>query len=455
MSGAEHAALRSGPGPGPQPPARDGWWRRLWRRLWRTGPARAEPPVVTTAQSPAAAVVTAPPKAAPPAADAEPAPSPVERRLARIAKPQAAAAPSLDLDKEQLTWADVERLAADRSVESRALVAGRFGRRFGRAGTQAEEELSKAVLDLLVQDVATEVRRSLAEAVAASPDLPRSVALRLAGDEIVVARPLLERSPVLTDPDLIDVVRTSTMQHALAIAGRVTVSDTLSSALAATGDRAVVARLVGNAGATISHDTLEAVIAAHGSDESIRRGLVRRPDLSFELVEKLVNAVGDGLIEELSGDEEVDPARVRQLIESVRFQSTIGLVARGHRERRSLDSLRELFAAGRLRHDDLLRALQEGDVDTLEQGIGLHAGLDRAAVRRALYSPDRRRLAALCAKAGFTPLQYVTLRAAIQAAEEGVSSRASAESTLERTKWLEQQYLGLRRDPGAIEQLLA
>ncbi|MFN3567044.1 MAG: DUF2336 domain-containing protein, partial [Burkholderiaceae bacterium] len=48
-----------------------------------------------------------------------------------------------------------------------------------------------------------------------------------AGIEIVVARPLLERSPVLTDPDLIDVVRTSTMQHALAIAGRVTVSDTL------------------------------------------------------------------------------------------------------------------------------------------------------------------------------------------------------------------------------------
>ena len=375
--------------------------------------------------------------------------------MARIARPRLAATePSLNLDKDQLTWADVERLAADRSIESRALVAGRFGRRFGRAGTAAEEELSKAVLELLVQDVAAEVRRSLAEAVAASPDLPRSVALRLANDEIAVARPLLERSPVLSDPDLIDVVRTSTMQHALAIAGRVTVSETLSRALAATGDRAVVARLIGNAGATISHDTLETVIAAHGHDASVRQGLVRRPDLSFELVEKLVSAVGDGLVEELSGDDEVDPARVRQLIETVRFQSTIGLVARGHRERRSLDNLRELFAAGRLRHDDLIHALQAGDVDTLEQGIALHAGLDRTVVRRALYDPDRRRLAALCAKAGFAPLQYVTLRAAIQAAEEGVTSRAPAEPTLEQTRWLEQQYLSLRRDPGTIAQLL-
>lgn len=426
----------------PQTASRPGPLARLWRWLRGAGPAPATPSV-------AAPTVTAP--------GHETAPD-VARRLERVrrAVPAPASSPSGPAaEADALTWADVERLAADRSTESRAILATRFGRRFGAVAAATDQELSHAVLDLLVRDVAIEVRRSLAEAVAASADLPRAAALRLASDDIAVARPLLEHSPVLSDPDLIDIVRTSTMQHALAIAGRGTVSEELSSELAATGDSAVAARLVGNAGAAISRQTLESLIADHGGNESVRHGLVQRPDLPFELVEKLVGAVGKGLVDELVADEHVDPARARQLLEAVRFQSTVGLVARTHRAPRSLASLRERFAAGELRHEDLIGALRSGDVDMLEQGIALHADVGRDIVRRALYSADRRQLAALCAKAGFGVTDYITLRAAIQAAEDGVALAAVIEPpSADQIRWLERQYASLRRDPATVELLL-
>ena len=78
------------------------------------------------------------------------------------------------------------------------------------------------------------------------------MARQLAGDAIEVAGPILQRSPVLTDEDLVRVVRTNAMQYALAVAGRERLSEPVSDALVDTGDAEVVARLVDNAGRSIS-----------------------------------------------------------------------------------------------------------------------------------------------------------------------------------------------------------
>ena len=59
----------------------------------------------------------------------------------------------------------------------------------------------------MAKDVELTVRRALSESLRSARHLPNDVALRLANDVEAVALPILADSPVLTDADLIELVR--------------------------------------------------------------------------------------------------------------------------------------------------------------------------------------------------------------------------------------------------------
>ena len=74
---------------------------------------------------------------------------------------------------------DLARLERERSADSRAAIAQKFGRLFDELCHGAQRELADAVLRLLARDLAKEVRAALTEAVADSPNVPHEVACRL------------------------------------------------------------------------------------------------------------------------------------------------------------------------------------------------------------------------------------------------------------------------------------
>lgn len=387
--------------------------------------------------------------AAPPAGAAPPASGGGRRREALL-RSQADHAKA-----QRLTAADVQVLQTDRSPEARALVATKFGRQFDELAASPQRDLALAVLQLLVRDVAKEVRLTLAEAVAASPGLPPSTALRLAGDDLDIARPVLERSPVLTDEDLVRIVRTNAMQYALAVAGRERLSEAVSEALVDTGHQQVVVRLLDNAGAALSKRTMERVLEDHASDQEVESRLIRRPELPHELVEQLVGVIGDRLEWQLTRDRRMPEEQARALMNAVRERAAIGLTAREHGDRKLADHLRERMAAGELSHDELLRRLKEGDVAALEIGLSLHARLDTAKTRKLLYHPDRRHMVALCAAAGFSTPHYVTLRMALDLAEAAMGSSAKPPTyNAETIRYLQLQYERLARDEVKLHELL-
>ena len=179
-------------------------------------------------------------------------------------------------DGRRLSLADVQALQADPSTENRVALAAKFGRQYDQLVSGETRPLANAVLELLVRDVERKVRQALAEAIAGSPNLPFKVAVDLARDEIDVARPILERSPVLSDADLADIVRSHAIRYALAVAGRERLSEHLSDLLADTGEPQVVARLVGNVGAQLSAATLSRITEDHSDDCDVQDRLIRR-----------------------------------------------------------------------------------------------------------------------------------------------------------------------------------
>src|SRR5688572_23829908 len=62
---------------------------------------------------------------------------------------------------------------------------------------------------MLLDDPSPLVRKAMADTFAASAAAPAAVVLGLAGDQPDVAAPVLQRSPLLLDSDLVDAVATA------------------------------------------------------------------------------------------------------------------------------------------------------------------------------------------------------------------------------------------------------
>ncbi len=357
---------------------------------------------------------------------------------------------------ERLAAKDVATLQKDPSAANRALVARKFGAQYDELAENAPRDLVKALLNLLVGDVETQVRRSLALAVASSDQLPATVASRLARDRIEVAQPVLEQSPLLDDAELIDIVRTNAMQYALAVAGRERVSEQLADALVDSGKQPVVARLVGNAGAALSAKTLKRVMEDWQGDRQVQDRLVRRPALPFEMIEHMVGAIGDRIEWELVQSRRMDPHEARSLMQAVRDRTAVGLTAKEHGDRKLEVHLRERLSTGELGHDDLVQFLREGDVAAFEQTLGLMAELEQKTVRRFAYNDDRRYLAALCLKAGLPAPHYLTIRMALELAARSVGPTGEDDTfSSDAMQFVHRQYEELRGNPAKLQALFA
>ena len=361
-----------------------------------------------------------------------------------------------DREREQrLGAADVVTLQRDRSPKARAQVAAKFGRQFDELCGGGDRVVADAVLELLVRDLAVEVRQALANTVAASALLPTHIAQQLATDRIEIASPILEQSPVLGDEDLVRVVRTHAMQYALAVAGRQRLSEVVSEALVDTGEAAVVARLVENAGASLSQTTMARVIQDFRDNEQIHGRVIRRPELPYELVEQLIGVMGERLEWQLIRERRMPAEEARALMHAVRERAAISFTARAHADGKLQQHLLAEFSTGRLDHERLLRFLRDGDIAGLEIGLALHARLEPNQVRRLLYHADRRHLAALCIAAGFATLHYITLRMAMEIAEEAMAPRAANKGySSETVRFLQVQYERLCGDEAKLRLLL-
>ena len=353
----------------------------------------------------------------------------------------------------RLSVSDVRELRRNPSAAARAALAAKFGRQYDSLVEGGTRSLADSLLELLVRDMEKSVRQTLAETLAASPNLPHEIATRMAHDDIEVARPLLEHSPVLSDQDLAEIVRTHTMQYALAVAGREHLSEYLSDVVFEAGDAEVITRLAGNAGARISLETLTRMTDDYRNDRNVQERLVRRPALPYELVDRMVAEIGERLEWELVRKRRMTADEARHLMAATRDRATLNIVAREHGERSVERELRERLTVGELGTEELLIYLRDGEINRFEAGIALLADADPRRARQLLYGVDRRGLAALAVRAGFGTPHYVALRMTLDLAERGVK-RAARDAPYgdDTMRFIQDQYEQIKADPALVGQ---
>lgn len=358
-------------------------------------------------------------------------------------------------DDAVFTMADVASLKTDRTAEARINVARRLGLSLDRLGQGSTRDMAHGILQLLMRDVEQEVRKALAESVAASRTLPEDFALDFCRDDFEIARPVLENSPVLSDEKLADIVRTNAMQYALAIAGREQISEMLSQTLVDHGDESVVVRLVGNLGAKLSERTMMQIVDDYAGSRSVNERLVRRPALPPVIITEMVSIITNRLTWELVGRDRMDAQQAAQIVNATRERAKTSVEALGDVDRERAAELEDEFRNGELTPDRILDFLRHGDVASYEVGMSVMSDLPVDQVRRLSYDPDRRFLSGLCARAQFPTAHYITLRMALELAEATVTEEINHRGySNEPMRLLQKQYETLVHDELAIDELL-
>jgi len=127
-------------------------------------------------------------------------------------------------------------------------------------------------------------KRHAAAALSEHRSAPKALAISLAQEPIAISAPLLLRSPVLTEADLIALVHRGGLDHARAIARRKNHSPDLARLLESLGDPTVLRALSRNARQPVaSHDETEPGSGRLGEVRSALREIMRgtaedRPD---------------------------------------------------------------------------------------------------------------------------------------------------------------------------------
>jgi uncharacterized protein (DUF2336 family) len=287
-------------------------------------------------------------------------------------------------------------LARDKSAQGREALIATVGDLFvanGDALNERERALMGDILHNLVNDVEVAVRRRLAEQLSQRADAPPDVVLSLANDKIEVAYPILLRSKVLQDLELVEIVHHRTLEYQLAIAMRESVSETVSDALVAAGEIDVIKTLLENTGAAISQSTLEYLAEESKRVDLYQNPLLSRPEVSRELAQKMYWWVSAALREHILAHFDISISDVDDALE----KTVNSLSAGDDAEKRKSQALAEQLAEqGTATPELMVQTLRRGEIALFEALFAKTIGIRLTLIRRLLFERGGEGLAVAC-----------------------------------------------------------
>lgn len=325
------------------------------------------------------------------------------------------------VEHKTLTGSDVSRLLQDPSPENRANAAVKVSSAF-KAGdlSDREREIAETIFRTMVKDAAVRVRTALSESLADNPDVPHDVAMSLAQDIEEVALPMIEKSYVLTDEDLMEIISTKGEVEQQAIARREKVSSVIADALVDTDNENVVAALVSNEGADISDNTFEKVLDKFGDNDIVSDPLSRREALPLKVSERLVTMVSGKIKEHLMQRHDVTEAMASDLLLEAREKATVSLLANGQIGYDVVGLVKQIHDNDRLTPTLVIRALCMGDVLFFETALSFLAGIPAINVYELIHDKGTLGITKLFERAGI-PTHFVKVaKAALKVSEEMV-----------------------------------
>lgn len=269
----------------------------------------------------------------------------------------------------------------------------------GHEGPADEQAALYASLINFLDDPSVKVRAALAYGLLHAATAPRPIMVALLHDSAVIARAVLQYSPVLIDADLMGLIKTADLSMLLAASQRVSVSRRLAAVMIERQERPVTLKLLRRDDIDIGGERLQLLVPVCVDDAELRGALLRRHDLPAEarltLIQQVTAALGQTRI--VKGA--VAPERLSRLM---RDCTDTALAAIGEQEavQAGQGYAAALIAADRVSTRVMLHAVVNGHVLFFADCLANLADSPREKVFTLLETGSRASLNALLVRCG-------------------------------------------------------
>lgn len=275
---------------------------------------------------------------------------------------------------------------------------------------QRERGLMQEILRHLTRNVEMAIRIALAERLADDSTAPHELILLLADDSIEVARPIILRSPLLTDADVLGMIAEANVPVQEAVAERPNITETVTEALSKSDIETVLVALVRNTTAKFSSATFETLIDKSQRFAGMQDPLVRRPDLPPQLAIKMCEWVSDVLKQYIVQNYEIAPQKVEKALKQANKAMHAEVAIHSDPPAESAQKLVDkLAASGQLKPGFLLRVLHQGQIDLFDLGFSRLLDLPLEVSRKGFYDGGARAVALACRSVGIDRAVFATV----------------------------------------------
>jgi len=286
--------------------------------------------------------------------------------------------------------------------------------------TDEQIELFDDVLLRLIDGIERRVLIELANNLAPIDSAPVNIMRRLAKDEeIQIAGPVLAQSNRLDVGDLIEIAKTMSQDHLLAISDRKRLEQAVTAVLVDRGNADVLCNVAGNPGASLSEADFRTLVHRAETDERLTEKVGLRPDLPPHLFERLLLRATKVARERLVTS--INPAARPEL------HRILATVARGfgvEGQFRNYEAARALvvakYQAGTLLEADLLEFAKTKKCEELIIALAMMCSVSVDIIDRLMDfdRPDAMIIACRSAGLGWSTTREIM---ALQARDQGIS----------------------------------
>ncbi|MFA6267105.1 MAG: DUF2336 domain-containing protein [Pseudolabrys sp.] len=278
---------------------------------------------------------------------------------------------------------------------------------------------AEGAMIMLLDDPSPLVRGAMAQVFASAQKAPPVVVHALAADQPDVAIPVLSRSPLLSDEDLVDLFATAQPDAQMAIAGRAMLSPPLAAAIAEVGSAQSCLALIENPDAQIAAFSIVRIVDRFGHLSAIRENLIGRHDLPMATRQALLAKLSKTLAGFVTARHWLGSEHAEGAAREACEKATVALAAETPYEEIA-ELMRHLRQSGQLTAGMILRGLLSGNVVVFEEALAELTGMPIDRVSAYIHDKHISGFRAIYTKAGLPDAAYPAFREAIAALRDGI-----------------------------------
>lgn len=270
-----------------------------------------------------------------------------------------------------------------------------------------EKDLIGDILINLVRQAVRDVRAAISSKLSHRDDVPEQLILHLAHDEIEVARHILLNSPLLSDDDLLYLIRCKSVEYADCIARRRELSAPIIDAIADKRILNTCKHLAQNNHISLTEYAYKVLGEMVMTESELAGPLLTRQDVPVELARKLYEHVGKSMqkyIEEKFGHEVAAKAAK---------DVTDELIGAARNRFRPTEDIREEVAIrkreGRLTLKETMDTLRRGQIPSFIAMFSEYMDLSEKSTEEILRENSGRSLAVVCRYEGISRADFVAI----------------------------------------------